>query len=237
VDRQALILSLETATGCGSAALTLGNAKRGHILAEFSSQSKVTHSRRLLGTVKWMMEGSGVDWPDLDAVAVSIGPGSFTGLRIGLAAAKGIAMAANLPLVGVETLDALALGVFGDGTAKKICCILDARKQEVYTAWYSRQEGRVQKKHGPLAMRPEDLIAGISEPTLVVGPGLESYEHLFVDAPLCTVVPSGLAIPRAGQIGFLAAEQLNRGEQLNPESAAPLYVRASEAEINLTPGT
>ncbi|MCI5207910.1 MAG: tRNA (adenosine(37)-N6)-threonylcarbamoyltransferase complex dimerization subunit type 1 TsaB, partial [Candidatus Electrothrix sp. ATG2] len=84
------ILSIETATGCGSVALTKGGITHGKLLAKATAQPEVTHSRRLLGSVDWVMQAAGIDWSDLDGIAVSLGPGSFTGLRIGMAAAKGI---------------------------------------------------------------------------------------------------------------------------------------------------
>lgn len=108
-----LILALETATPCGSVSLTRGEKDTAVVLAESSSRPDITHSRRLLGTIDWVMHAAGVDWNDLDGVAVSLGPGSFTGLRIGMAAAKAIVMATGLPLVGVPTLDALALAGSG----------------------------------------------------------------------------------------------------------------------------
>ena len=104
-----LILSIETATGCGSVALTGGGVHNGKLLAEATAQPEVTHSRRLLGSVDWVMQAAGIGWDRLDGVAISLGPGSFTGLRIGMAAAKGIVFAAQKPLIGVQTLDAIAL--------------------------------------------------------------------------------------------------------------------------------
>src|SRR5512145_300743 len=100
-----LILAIETATGCGSVALTRGVGESGKLLAEYTLQPEVTHSRRLLGSVAAMIAAVGIDWSELDAVAISQGPGSFTGLRIGMAAAKWIAMAAGIPLLAVPTLD------------------------------------------------------------------------------------------------------------------------------------
>jgi tRNA threonylcarbamoyladenosine biosynthesis protein TsaB len=108
VDRP-LILSIETATGCGSVSLTRGGVNNGRLLAEAIAQPEITHSRRLLGSVDWIMKAAGIEWSELDGVAISLGPGSFTGLRIGMAAAKGIVFAANVPLLGVQTLDAIAL--------------------------------------------------------------------------------------------------------------------------------
>ncbi len=127
-----LILAIETGAGCGGVSLTRGGFSGGRVIGEYSLQPETSHSRRLLGSVAALMAAAGVAWTDLDALAVSLGPGSFTGLRIGLAAAKGLAMATGLPLVGVPGLDALAAGMPMPGW--RLCPVLDARKGQVYAA-------------------------------------------------------------------------------------------------------
>ncbi|MFP7754928.1 tRNA (adenosine(37)-N6)-threonylcarbamoyltransferase complex dimerization subunit type 1 TsaB [Thermodesulfobacteriota bacterium B35] len=227
-----LILAIETATGCGSVALTRGGVAGGRLLAEATLQPEVSHSRRLLGSVQWILEAAALSWQDLDGIGVSLGPGSFTGLRIGMAAAKGLAMAAGLPLVGVGTLDGIALSCAAAETG--ICCLLDARKQEVYAAFYEPDGCGVPVAAGPpVAIRPRRLLESLQAPLLVAGPGVAVHGELFRQHPLARVLPAALALPRAAHIGLLCAERLARGELLDPAVAAPLYVRASEAEVNL----
>jgi tRNA threonylcarbamoyladenosine biosynthesis protein TsaB len=224
-----LILAIETSTGCGSIALTRGE----RLLAEATAQPEVTHSRRLLGTVSWLMQAAGVVWSDLDGIAVSLGPGSFTGLRIGMAAAKGLAMACGVPLLGVETLDALALSCSGAGE-ERICPVLDARKQEVYAAMYqSGQNGYPLRLTNDLALRPEILVDMIDRPTVLAGPAVAVYGELFKENRFIRIIPAPLAHPRALYVGLLACRQLAAGRKMDPVTAAPKYVRASEAEINL----
>ena len=129
-----LILSIETAAGCGSVALTRGGVQNGRLIAEAAVHAETSHSRQLLGSVEWVMQAAGIGWSDLDAIAVSIGPGSFTGLRIGLAAAKGMVFATGKPLIAVPTLDAIALSC--PLIDCPLWCVMDARKQEVYAACY-----------------------------------------------------------------------------------------------------
>jgi len=223
-----LILSIETSTGCGSIALTRGE----RLLAEATARPEVTHSRRLLGTVSWLIEAAGVDWSALDGIAVSLGPGSFTGLRIGMAAAKGLAMACGAPLIGVETLDALALSCAG--AEERICPVLDARKQEVYAAMYQPgKDGYPLRLTDDQALAPQDLAAGIDRPTVLAGPAVAVYGRLFQKNRFIRVVPAPLAHPRALYVGLLACRQLAAGRKMDPATAAPKYVRASEAEINL----
>ena len=227
-----LILSLETATGCGSVSLSQGGLSGFRLLAECTIQQEITHSRRLLGSVVWVLEAAGVAWAGLDGVAVSCGPGSFTGLRIGMAAAKAIAMATGKPLIGVGTLDALALA--SPKGAGLVCCLLDARKQEVYAAFYRMGESGLPAPVSPPAVcPPAGLLDAVAEPVLLVGPGAMVYRDLWAGRAGVTLLPDHLAQPRALHVGLLAADQLAAGRMPDPAVAAPLYVRASEAEINL----
>jgi tRNA threonylcarbamoyladenosine biosynthesis protein TsaB len=227
-----VILAIETATGCGSVSLTRGGVQDGRVLAEFTLQPEITHSRRLLGSVEAMMKATGTAWQDLDAVAVSLGPGSFTGLRIGMAAAKGIAMAADIPLLGVPTLDALA----GQVTVcdQLLCCLLDARKQQIYAAFYRTDVvGNHQRVSDFLVLSPDELLRRISEPTLVAGPGIQACQSQLANHPQVRLLPLGLLHPRAALVGFCGARLWENGGCEKDVDVMPLYVRASEAELNL----
>ena len=229
---QQLILSIETSTGCGSISVTRGGLDQGTILAEATAQPETTHSRRLLGSVDWVMSAAGISWGQLDGVAISLGPGSFTGLRIGMAAAKGIAFAAELPLLGVPTLEALVLAC-PLSCSGCVWSLLDARKQEVFAACFQPiAPGRYQQVGDILAIRPEKLLERLEGPAVMVGPGVDTYRDTFSVQDNLILVPASFSAVRAARIGFLAAEQLASGKILDPVSAAPLYVRASEAEIN-----
>jgi len=227
-----LILAIETATGCGSVSLTAGSIKDGKVLAEYTLQPDTTHSRRLLGSVEAMMRAAGTDWNDLDAVAVSQGPGSFTGLRIGMAAAKGIAMAAEVPLIGVPTLDGLAAQV--TAIDLPVCCLLDARKQQVYAAFYRYfDDFSYRCTSEVLVLSPEELIIRIEEPTLVAGPGIMACQSQLAAHQQVRLLPAGYLHPRAALIGFCGARLLEDGASGCGYDLVPLYVRASEAELNL----
>jgi len=226
-----LILAIETATGCGSVALTRGVATTGRVLAEYTLQPEVTHARRLLGSVAAVMTAAGVRWNELDGVAVSQGPGSFTGLRIGMAAAKGLAMAAGLPLQAVPTLDGLAVQM--PPVDLPLCCLLDARKQQVYAARY-RYGTNGWRRTGPfLVLKPEELAQQIQEPTLLIGPGLQACRAEMAAHPLARFMDAGWFHPRAATIGLCAGQLLVAGTGGESGELVPLYVRASEAELNL----
>ncbi|MBU1231754.1 MAG: tRNA (adenosine(37)-N6)-threonylcarbamoyltransferase complex dimerization subunit type 1 TsaB [Proteobacteria bacterium] len=228
-----LILAVDTATSCTSVALTAGDVHSGELLASIILNSKVTHSRRLLSALDWLLIESDVSLSDVDGLAVGLGPGSFTGLRIAMATVKGLAVATGKPLLGVSTLDALALRCTGE---KRVCAVLDARKKEVYTAWYCHDEQGVLRRQGGIrALAPELLTEEIKEPVLMVGDGLFAYGPFFKErlGPLLSMAPLPLHYPSASSIGFLCCEQLLRGEIMDLDSAVPLYVRASDAELSL----
>ena len=227
-----LTLAIETATGCGSVALTRGGLADGRVLAEYTLQPEVVHSRRLLGLIEPLMTATGTAWADLEAVAVSQGPGSFTGLRIGMAAAKGVALAAGRPLVGVPTLDALAAQAWG--VVGQLCCVLDARKGQVYAAFYRCDATGYRYRTGDfLVLSPEALAARITEPTLVLGPGAAICAPWLADCAEARVAVCAALHPRAALVGFCAADTMAAGATDGSADLAPLYVRASEAELGL----
>lgn len=228
----ALILSIETATGCGSVALTRGRLRDGQVLAEYTLQPELTHSRRLLGVIDTMMHAARAEWKDLGAVAVSRGPGSFTGLRIGMAAAQGIAMAASVPLLGVATLDGMAAA--GMAIDIQVCWLLDARKQQVYAAFYRYDSECVPIRTSDyLALTPDQLLQSIREPTLLAGPGVRVCQPWCEGLGMIRILPAGPLHPRAALIGLSAGQRMMEGVGSGNTDCLPLYVRASEAELNL----
>ena len=225
-----VILALETATMCGSVAIVAAN----RCVGEFSLQTGETHSRRLLAAVDWLMQETGIAWPDIDAVAVSLGPGSFTGLRIGLATAKGLAMAADTKIIGVGTLDGMAAQCSVADIL--ICPVLDARKKEVYCGFYRCDENGIPKLQEECqVVSPEALCERIDEPVLLLGDGVEVYGPLFQErlAGLLRQAPPGIYFPRAASIGLLASGKWQEGDFVDPAKVEPIYIRPSEAELLL----
>ncbi|MCF8055759.1 MAG: tRNA (adenosine(37)-N6)-threonylcarbamoyltransferase complex dimerization subunit type 1 TsaB [Desulfocapsa sp.] len=228
-----LILALDTATSCSSVALTVGDAHKGELVATLSLNSRVTHSRRLLAGIDWLLSENNIGFEDIDGLAVGLGPGSFTGLRIGMATVKGLATAMDKPLLGISTLDGLAFCCSGD---KPLCVLLDARKKEVYRRWYRPDDRGLYRSKGTIkALTPQDLTREVTESSLMVGDGLLSYGEMLQDSlgERMIMAPLVLHYPSAAAIGFLACEKLQRGETMDLDSAVPLYVRASDAELSL----
>jgi len=227
------ILSVDTATSCSSVALTSGTVQDGSLLASLSMNSKITHSRRLISGIDWLLQENGIQLADVDAFGVGLGPGSFTGLRIGMATVKGLAMAMDKPLLGVSTLDGLAFNCSGDAP---LCALLDARKQEVYRRWYMPDTNGIYRENGPVeALSPTAFVDEIVEECQLVGDGIFALGQnaLSTVEDCVTIAPRPLHYINAAAIGFLCCEQLQQGAALDLDTAAPLYVRASDAELSL----
>jgi len=229
-----LLLSIDTATPCSSVALTMGTRLDGEVLASLSLSSGKTHSRRLLALISYIMQETGVDWPRIEAIAVSLGPGSFTGLRIGMATAKGLAFASDKPMVGISTLAGLASKC---APAPHICAVLDARKKEVYAAFFRTNERGLTVPAGmPMVITPEKLADCLPDSVVMVGDGVRVYGRLWKQLSGSGVqfAPSQMHEPAASSLGFIGKEMVEKGDFLNVVEAVPLYIRASDAELNLS---
>ncbi len=225
-----LILALETATSCGSVALV----GEGRCLAEFSLNTSRSHSRRLLAGVELLLAETERAWAEVDAIAVSLGPGSFTGLRIGLATAKGLCFATGKPLIGVPTLEGLAAQFPFAGLP--IRPLLDARKKEVYTGLYQcSAEGGPRQAEEFQVLPPERLIELVEGPTLLVGDALLLYGAFFRERlrEKALLAPPQTCFPRAAAIGLAAQHRFTAGAFSEAATCAPIYVRASDAELQL----
>jgi tRNA threonylcarbamoyladenosine biosynthesis protein TsaB len=222
------ILGIDTSTPCGSVGLTDDE----WIIAEYAMNSPVTHSERLLAAVEFILKESRLTPRDLDGWAISLGPGSFTGLRIGLAAIKGLAFATDKPVLGIPTLDILAAQVAP--TPYVICPILDARKKEVYAAFYRYGDGEDPKRMTAYqASSPEDLIKEVGEKTIFIGDGVRSYGGFLRGAlpSLAIVLPTPFNLPHGSTIARLGLDRLRKGEVPDLAALTPIYVRPSEAEL------
>jgi tRNA threonylcarbamoyladenosine biosynthesis protein TsaB len=224
------ILAIDTATPVGSIALV----EETLLKAQYTLNVSATHNQRLLPGIHRVLSDCTWTLDSLDAFAVSIGPGSFTGLRIGMSVMKGLAWATEKPLIGVPTLDALAANL--SLVPHPVCSALDARKGEIYAAIYRLvDEQPPERLTSYMVIRPENLVELITEKTVFVGDALLSYgDHLqkrlgerLLRAPL------HLNSAQAGSVAWLARYRLLSGVTEEITSCTPLYVRPSEAELNL----
>ena len=222
-----LILTIDTSTTAGSVALCRGE----QLLAEIVIDSLSNHSDRLLIHVQQLLTEQQCELAAIDAFAVIDGPGSFTGLRVGVAAAKGLARACNRPLYGISSLHTLAAAL--PYATLPVCALLDARKKEVYTATFSTAKGSPALLDEPRAITPQRLLETMAAPALFIGSGAILYRDLIVErfGVLAAFAPWPLHTPRASSAAPLALQLLRSGAEGDPEQLLPRYIRPSEAEI------
>ncbi|MFQ5989017.1 MAG: tRNA (adenosine(37)-N6)-threonylcarbamoyltransferase complex dimerization subunit type 1 TsaB [Candidatus Methylomirabilales bacterium] len=221
-----IVLGVESASTQGGVALVGGQG----VVAEYVLNIEATYAERLMPAIDRLLHDARISIPEVEGLAVSIGPGSFTGLRIGLSTVKGLALATGKPVVGIPTLRALAWSF--PYCRYPICSILDARKKEVYCALF--------EYHGPnliclmeeTALDPEALAKRIDRPTLFVGDGWRVYGSFFQEAlgRLAVPPPSSRGVSPAA-VADLGRRRLLQGEKDAIEDLVPRYIRPSEAEL------
>ncbi len=235
-----LVLAVDTATPAAGVALVDENK----VIKEELINYKKTHSETLMPVIDRVLKECECKIDDLTFMAVTKGPGSFTGLRIGMAALKGLSLAANKPLIGISTLEVIAHNIIGSEAL--VCPLLDARKQEVYTALYDVMGDYPQPLSELMACTPEELITSIlnsmminnKERVVLLGDGYYPYKDYFQQAlgSKRVPVPMHLMLPRASALGNLAIEKAKHREFEDVFKLRPLYIRLSEAEYRLGKG-
>ncbi len=223
------ILGLDTATLRGS----LGIIDDDEVVAEYALQREETLSARLLPAIQTLLAEARLDLHEIDGIAVSLGPGSFTGLRVGLSAVKGLALAADMPVAGIPTLDALAYNL--PFTPYQICPLLDARKGQIYTALYKNRAGGFMEQATPYqVLSPAALIETIPhQETVFLGDGVEVCREVITQrlAEKALFAPLHLGFLRGTTVAELGLQRIRRGEADDISALVPIYVRPSDAEL------
>jgi tRNA threonylcarbamoyladenosine biosynthesis protein TsaB len=224
------ILAIETSTMLGGAAVVDSDAG---VLAEVRVNVKAAHSGRLMAQVDSVLRQAGLSPSGLDALAVATGPGSFTGLRIGLGTAKGMAFATGLPLVAVPTLESFA-SVFMHAR-HPVCPMLDARKKEVYAALFAFDETGDERLMPEAAIRPRELAEKLLPYPRVIltGEGARLYGDVFTEVlgDRALFAPHHLMVPSAAAVASLGLRMAAENRYEDPAALSPRYVRKSEAEL------
>ncbi|MDJ0723182.1 MAG: tRNA (adenosine(37)-N6)-threonylcarbamoyltransferase complex dimerization subunit type 1 TsaB [Desulfobacterales bacterium] len=219
------ILAIDTASRTCSVAICYGES----LQAEITDGGGETHSRHLMGMVAHALEMSGDRLQAMDAIAVNRGPGSFTGVRIGISTAKGLAAAAGMPLVGVSGLAALAWQAAP--TPYEICAMLDARRQEVYSGRYRVAQNKIIRLAPDAVCAPEEAVREASRPCVLIGDGAVAYrarlEEILAEDLL--MPPSFQHAVRAGAIALAARPRVDRAEN-DLAHLVPKYLRPSYAQ-------
>jgi tRNA threonylcarbamoyladenosine biosynthesis protein TsaB len=226
------LLALETATLMGGVAVSEGE----RILASLRLGIKVAHSERLMPSIRYCLGQAGLDIKDIDVLAVSIGPGSFTGLRVGLSTAKGLAFArGNLPIVAVPTLEAMAWQL--PLCSLPVCPLLDARKGELYGAVFQWGPEGFKRLKEETTLRPQQWAQELSRLKEVVLQGEGAWLYRGVLGSLlgrrAVFAPGHAMQPSAASVAVLGYRMAREGIFSEPMALAPQYIRKSEAELKM----
>ncbi|MBQ7302821.1 MAG: tRNA (adenosine(37)-N6)-threonylcarbamoyltransferase complex dimerization subunit type 1 TsaB [Clostridia bacterium] len=224
------LLSLETSAKCASCAVT----DNGRVLASAFVNTAQTHSQTLMPMVTETLSVAGVSVAQLDGIAVAAGPGSFTGVRIGVAAAKGLAFAQDLPCVGVSSLETVAAQFDGVLQAGKLCVLMDARCGQVYTATFAvTPDGLVQETPDE-AIAAADVLARLAtcdEPVTLAGDGAALWFAPWqAQLPQLRLAPDSCRYPTAVGVALAAEKAFAAGKAVTAAALQPLYLRLPQAE-------
>ena len=223
-----LILAFETSAKAASAALL----EDGRLLGESYQNTGLTHSQTLLVMAEHLLAQCGKTVAEVTAVAVAAGPGSFTGVRIGVAAAKGFAWGRELPCYGVSTLEAMALSL--GAWQGYVCPCMDARRSQVYNALFSVNQGTLERLREDRAIALSELaeeLKALDGPIFLVGDGSTlTYRTLSGEIPNLVLPPEHRMHQRADGVALLAAQKIAAGEPGDANALTPNYLRLSQAE-------
>ena len=223
-----LTLAFETSAKAASVALT----RDGKLLGESYQNTGLTHSQTLMVMAEDMLKAAGKTVSDLTAVAVAEGPGSFTGVRIGVAAAKGLSWGGELPCYGISTLEAMAetLGIWQG----YVCPCMDARRSQVYNALFYVNQGEIRRITEDRAIALADLaqeLKALNEPVFLVGDGSSlTYKTLSPEIPNLILPAEHRMHQRASGVALLAAKKIAANESGDANALTPNYLRLSQAE-------
>lgn len=222
------ILAVDTSANVAAAAITCN----GQLVAEGILNHKKTHSEKIMPMIDELLRDSETDIKDIDLFAAANGPGSFTGLRIGVSTVKGLAHAMNKPVVGISTLAGLAYNIpFADGL---ISPIMDARRQQVYNGVYRMNGGELTEIIAPRALSLEECMEGFSDEEKVyfLGDGVPVYRDIIKEkmGGRAVFAPENCSLQRASSIAALAYLKARKGEVETYQSLMPFYLRKPQAE-------
>lgn len=216
-------VAIETSSTIGSVACVANSRP----IYERHFQKGLVHGRdlileldRCLGEVEWRK-------PDIELIAVSVGPGSYTGLRVGVAAAKALSYALGVELIGVCSLDVIAEN--GPRTADHIAVAVDARRSQIYGAFYTNVGFSFFREEGPFLATPEEFVRKLSRPVYIIGDALDRYRESFIRDGIELLTQAAWR-PRATHVGLLGEKAYVVGERTDPLKISPIYLRLPEAE-------
>lgn len=220
------LLAIDTSTEYLSVAVAEG----GHILAAFRDEGKLQHATLLIPVIDKTLKKCNLKLKDIGALALSIGPGSFTGLRIGVATVKGINLALEIPIVAVPTLDAIAHN-FIDEKSGLLCPLIDAKKGKVYACFYDKTKRLTDYMLADI----ESILEKIKEPVLVFGDGAELYKEQCERNAFVTISKKDW-LPKAEVIAKLGLQKAKKRKFVNPDKLVPMYLHSQYCQVTRTKG-
>lgn len=223
------ILAVDTGTKAGDIAILEDD----NLIIEYTPPGEKTHAEKLLPSIDTVLKKSGITLKEIDVFAVTTGPGSFTGLRIGIATIKGFAWTFKKPVVGISTLKALAMNIRHNHTP--ICPILDARKEEVYTAIYKWENNTITTEKDDCVTRPSELFKCLNRQTIFLGDGITVHGDAIKEklGDCAVLTEPALWHIQAVNIARLALKEAIKGFVQSPEILLPSYLKRSVAETKL----
>lgn len=222
-----LLLAVDTTTRFGSVAVV----RSGEVLSEVNYVSPSSHSRQVFRAVDEALRVAGLKFDDLEGLAVAAGPGSFTGIRIGLSLVKALALASGRPLAAVSALEALARKLLAPGVGL-VVPMVDARKGEVFAGAYQAGGDGLKEQVPAGAYRPADFLARLPAGGTItfIGTGAGLYRPLIEDRLGARAIFSGRSLHVAAEVGLIGEKHLTGGKSISPAALQPIYYRPSQAE-------
>ncbi len=225
------ILGIDTSATAASVAVVDENK----IIGEFSINTALTHSQTLMPMVESLLNNTGVSLSDIDAIAVNAGPGSFTGVRIGVAAVKGMAFSTDIPCISVSTLHSMAYNLLE--TDCIVCAVMDARCSQVYNALFKVSDGKVTRLIEDRALALQDLkldLQKYDEKIMLVGDGaVITYDYLKDEYNNIILASKQNRIQTASSVAVAGYELFEKGETMTAQELMPVYLRLPQAQREL----
>jgi len=222
------VLGIETSGLIGNVAICDGNK----VVARKTYGKNFSHGKEIVSSLESLFHEINLEPSDIDLIAVSTGPGSYTGLRVGVTCAKTLAYGLGKPVIDVPTLDVLVENV-KNNNAKTICPVLDAKRKSVYACIYDRSNNENKRTTDFLIISADSLIDILPESTLIFGDGIAPYREIFTQKNLTIVEDEKLCIADAADVARLGLKRYEHGIRCEINALAPLYLRKSEAEERL----
>lgn len=225
------ILAIDSSAKAASVALV----EDGRLLGEFFINVGLTHSQTLMPMVEDLLKNTGVKLSEVEAFAVSAGPGSFTGLRIGIASVKGMALLSDTPCVGVSTLEAMAYNFIGEDAL--VCAVMDARCNQLYNAIFEVNNGKITRLTPDRTISIDELyaeVAALDREVVFVGDGALLCYNRNTNGLNVRLAPEAKRFQRASSVAFAALASLASGQKpISAEALVPTYLRIPQAEREL----